>query len=236
MSGRLTDADQIIEQLDNAAGRDPEAAKRGSARRRWRKPLKIQVTHPGGDIRQVDVVTRNLSSHGLSFLNHGYLHIGSRCELQLITPDNAWVDVQATVVRCRFVAGRAHEVGIRFDQPVDDSLFMSETLSASILLVDDDEGQARLTAHFLSNAGAEVVTANRGVRALKLVAEQDFDLVLLDVEMPGISGPQVAQTLCERGITIRSSPTPPTTIRPCAMNAGPPVAARSWPSPWAGPN
>ena len=88
MSGRLTDADQILEQLDNAAGRGPDAGKRHSSRRRWRTSLKIRVTHPGGDIRHVDVVTRNLSSGGLSFLNYGYLHSGSRCELQLITADN----------------------------------------------------------------------------------------------------------------------------------------------------
>jgi len=202
MSGRWTDADQILEQLDNTDGRDPGAAKRRGSRQRWRKPLKIRVTQPGGDVRQVDVVTRDLSSGGLSFLNPGYLHVGSRCELQLMTTDNAWIDVQATVVRCRYVAGFVHEVGLRFDQPVDDSLFVSQTLSASILLVDDDEGQARLTAHLLGKAGADVITANRGVRALKLVAEHDFDLVLLDVEMPGISGPQVAQTLRERGVAI----------------------------------
>jgi len=39
-------------------------------------------------------------------------------------------------------------------------------------------------------------------RLKKLVAEHNFDLVLLDVEMPGISGPAVAKTLRERGVTV----------------------------------
>ena len=202
MSAQSLDTGQILDDLDATRGRHPDAAKRRSSRRSWRKPLKVWITQPSGDHRKIEVVTRNLSSGGLSFLYNGYLHVGTSCELQLITDDNAWVDIQGIIVRCRFVAGRVHEASVRFARSVDDSLFESRTLSASILLVDDAEDQSRLTAHYLSKTGAEVVTANRGVRALKLVAEHDFDLILLDVEMPGISGPQVAQTLRERGVTI----------------------------------
>ena len=105
------------------------------------------------------------------------------------------------MVRCRYVAGRVHEIALSFDEPVDDSQHLSPDLSARILLVDDAEDQLRLTGYFLSRAGAEVVTANCGDSALKLVTEGEFDLVLLDVEMPGISGPAVAKTLRERGFT-----------------------------------
>ncbi len=202
MGSQVADAERILDSLDEAAAQDARAAKRRSARRTWRRRLKITVAQPGGDLTSAQVVTRNLSSGGLSFLNNGFLHVGSRCKLQLITADNAWVDVQATVVRCRYVAARVHEISVRFDEPVDEGQFASQELSASILLVDDSEDQLRLTAHFLSKAGAEVVTANCGARALELVAEKDFDMVLLDVEMPGISGPVVAKTLRERGITI----------------------------------
>ena len=202
MSAQSLDTGQILDDLDATRGRHADAAKRRSTRRSWRKPLKVLITQPGGDRRKIEVVTRDLSSGGLSFLYNGYLHVGTSCELQLITVDNAWVDIQGIIVRCRFVAGRVHEASLRFTKPVDESLFLSQTLSASILLVDDAEDQSRLTAHYLSKAGAKVVTANGGVRALKLVAEHDFDLILLDVEMPGVSGPQVAQTLRERGVTI----------------------------------
>ena len=202
MGKQVTDPDQLLQQLDAADKQDPGAAKRRATRKSWRKRLKMLIVEPAGNERRVEVVTRNLSGGGLSFLNNGYLHTGSRCEMQLMTSDNAWVDIQATVLRCRYVAGRVHEVGIRFDQSVDESQFISTELAASILIVDDAEDQARLTGHFLTQAGAKVVTANRGFQALKLVAEDDFDLVLLDVEMPGISGPQVAQTLRERGVTV----------------------------------
>ncbi len=201
MGNQLADAEQILDSLDEAAGQDAAAVARLGARRTWRKRLKVKLAK-AEDLRTVQVVTRNLSSGGLSFLNNGYLHVGTRCELQLITADNAWIDVQATVLRCRYVVGRIHEVNLKFDKPVDVDQFASQELSASILVVDDSSVVLRLTAHFLSKAGAKVVTANSGVRALKLVADQDFDLVLLDVEMPGISGPAVATALRERGVII----------------------------------
>ncbi|MCP4594777.1 MAG: response regulator [bacterium] len=202
MANQLTDAEQVLDSLDKSAGRDAGAANRRVARQTWRKQLKVIVAQPGGDVRCIEVVSRNLSSGGLSFMHNGFLHAGTRCELQLVTADGAWIDVRAEVVRCRYVAGGAHEVSLRFDKPVDDSQFVSQELSASILLVDDAEDVLRLTGHFLSKAGAKVVTAKRGFQALKLVAEQDFDLILLDVEMPGVSGPEVAKALRERGLTV----------------------------------
>jgi len=125
------------------------------------------------------VVTRNLSSGGLSFLNSGFLHNGTQCDLQLVTVENSWVDVQATVVRCRLCAGNLHEISVKFDKPVDERQFVSAELGAKILLVDDANDQLRMIGHFLSKAGAGVTTASDGETALKLVAEQDFDLVLL---------------------------------------------------------
>ena len=202
MVKQQAEAEQVLDSLDDAAGRHPAAAQRQVARRTWRKRMKITFTQPGGDQRLDEVVTRNLSGGGMSFLTSGFFHIGTRCGMQLITADNAWVEMQATVVRCRYVAGHMHEVSVRFDEPVNEDQFISMKLDASILVVDDAEDHLRLTSHFLSKAGAEVVTANRGVRALKLIAEHDFDLVLLDVEMPGISGPQAAKALRDRGVVI----------------------------------
>ena len=127
MGSRLGDTEQLLNSLDEAEGRHTNAGERRAKRRTWRKPMKIVVTHPGGGQRTVEVVTRNLSRGGLSFLNNGFLHLGTPCELQLVTANNAWVDVQATVVRCRYVAGRVHEISLRFDEPVDDSQFVSHT-------------------------------------------------------------------------------------------------------------
>lgn len=47
----------------------------------------------------------------------------------------------------------------------------------------------------LQRTGYEVVTATRGDEALALVRERHPQLVVLDVEMPGLSGLQVTQEL-----------------------------------------
>ncbi|MBV5317606.1 MAG: diguanylate cyclase [Desulfobulbaceae bacterium] len=67
-----------------------------------------------------------------------------------------------------------------------------------ILIVDDDEVIRMLLRQFLEGEGYAVAEAENGPAALDKVAEQAFDLIILDIAMPGIDGPVV----CEH---IRSS-------------------------------
>ena len=69
-----------------------------------------------------------------------------------------------------------------------------------ILVVDDDEVLRILIRQFLEGEGYAVVEAEDGHAALAKLTEQPFDLVILDIAMPGIDGPSV----CEH---IRSSMT-----------------------------
>jgi DNA-binding response OmpR family regulator len=57
-----------------------------------------------------------------------------------------------------------------------------------ILVVDDQQEILDITATVLSSAGLTVVTASSGGQALDLVGRQSFDLVLLDINMPGMDG------------------------------------------------
>ena len=60
-----------------------------------------------------------------------------------------------------------------------------------ILIVDDDEVIRMLMRQFLESEGYSVVEAEDGRAALEKLAEQSFDLVILDIAMPGIDGPGV---------------------------------------------
>jgi signal transduction histidine kinase len=64
-----------------------------------------------------------------------------------------------------------------------------------ILAVDDNPANLRALDALLQGIGAQVVTASSGDAALKLLMEQDFALILLDVRMPGQSGFEVAQLI-----------------------------------------
>jgi len=66
---------------------------------------------------------------------------------------------------------------------------------ASILLVDDDDIVRDVTRAILEASGYEVTEAPDGARALALVEERDFDLVLADLVMPVMPGPELARRL-----------------------------------------
>jgi len=57
-----------------------------------------------------------------------------------------------------------------------------------ILVVDDEENIRDLLAETLRLVGFSTVTARGGVDAIQLVRNQDFDLILLDVNMPIMDG------------------------------------------------
>ena len=57
-----------------------------------------------------------------------------------------------------------------------------------VLIVDDEPDVLELTRIHLEDSGYVVLTAGSGVEAFKVLEEEDVDLVLLDVVMPGMSG------------------------------------------------
>jgi DNA-binding response OmpR family regulator len=67
-------------------------------------------------------------------------------------------------------------------------------MAKRILVVDDDENVLSLERTILEQKGFHVTTAAGGAEALKVLAGQPFDLVLLDVMMPEIDG----FTVCRR--------------------------------------
>ena len=64
-----------------------------------------------------------------------------------------------------------------------------------ILVVDDIPANLEVVCETLSDAGYEVATAINGDRALKRVQAYPPDLILLDVQMPGIDGFETCQRL-----------------------------------------
>jgi DNA-binding response OmpR family regulator len=66
-----------------------------------------------------------------------------------------------------------------------------------ILIVEDDDAIATGLSLNLKLAGHRATVARDGEQATTLVAEQDFDLVLLDINLPKRNGLEVLQTLRE---------------------------------------
>ncbi|MEW6567135.1 MAG: response regulator [Chloroflexota bacterium] len=76
--------------------------------------------------------------------------------------------------------------------------------SAKILVVDDEPDTVGLIELTLQTAGFDVQTAISGEQALRKVRDESFDLVLLDIMMPDLSGYDVL-----RRINQEVNPAPP---------------------------
>ena len=71
-----------------------------------------------------------------------------------------------------------------------------------VLVVDDDASVRRLFAHILLMAGYRVEQAADGVSALQLIEDQRPDLVILDIDLPSLSGISVREELTARDPTL----------------------------------
>jgi DNA-binding NtrC family response regulator len=72
-------------------------------------------------------------------------------------------------------------------------------MKASVLIVDDDGALRRALADRFRFWGHAVTVAENGEKALEAARRRAFDLILLDLSMPGISGLEVLAKLVERG-------------------------------------
>jgi adenylate cyclase len=68
----------------------------------------------------------------------------------------------------------------------------------SLLVVDDQESNRDMLSRRLERRGYTVAVAEDGRQALEMITTQKFDLVLLDIVMPGISGLEVLRILRTR--------------------------------------
>ena len=66
-------------------------------------------------------------------------------------------------------------------------------MSAKILIVDDDRDILLGLENRITWMGHEPVTADNGKDALRLIEQGEFDLALLDLELPALSGVEILE-------------------------------------------
>ncbi|MDV3515566.1 two-component regulator propeller domain-containing protein [Stenotrophomonas sp. C1657] len=71
-----------------------------------------------------------------------------------------------------------------------------------VLLVEDDATVADVMCGLLTTRGHEVVHAAHALAALREISAGDFDVGLLDLDLPGLSGFELAQHLRNQGYTL----------------------------------
>lgn len=75
------------------------------------------------------------------------------------------------------------------------------TRAPQIMVVDDDQDTVAILARHLQREGFVPIEANSGAQCLKLVLENEVDVILLDLMMPGMDGFQVVRELRKNPLT-----------------------------------
>ena len=71
-------------------------------------------------------------------------------------------------------------------------------MTHNLLVVDDEPKLCDLLSSALSQNGIQVFTASNGLHALKVLEQEDIDLVISDWRMPGMDGPQLLAEIKQR--------------------------------------
>ena len=85
---------------------------------------------------------------------------------------------------------------------------------SSILVVEDEPVIAFALEADLQSEGYDVRVARTGDEAIEVGRAQSFDLILLDVMLPGLDGYEVCRSLRKAECVRRSSCSPPRRKRP----------------------
>jgi signal transduction histidine kinase/CheY-like chemotaxis protein len=93
---------------------------------------------------------------------------------------------------------------IRIENPVDKNQVNASDdepplLCGDVLLAEDNEMNQLLISNYLNHMGAVVTVANNGQEAVEQAGQREFDLVLMDMQMPVMSGTDAIKKLRKQG-------------------------------------
>lgn len=191
-----------LDRLDERAGRPRGIDLRVSERYRYRIG-QTTLTLAQGDDQVVSqaAAPRNLSREGIGLLTGRFVYPGTPCRVGLRSLYGQDDASRGRVVRCRYLVGSPslHEVGIRFNRPIDVELFAADAMLVRILLVDESPAMQRLLAGFLEGMNAELTFTTTALDAASAALTQEFDLILLDLESPDTDAFTVTRELRRAG-------------------------------------
>ncbi len=78
---------------------------------------------------------------------------------------------------------------------------MNDTEKIKILLVDDKPQNLIALEALLQSPDRNIIQTTSGNRALELILDHDFSVILLDVQMPGMDGFETAELIRKRNGT-----------------------------------
>jgi signal transduction histidine kinase/ActR/RegA family two-component response regulator len=111
----------------------------------------------------------------------------------IVTRHKGEIDVSSRLGKgtiCTLYLPTGASVETKAEEPVE----INEKIKASILVIDDDENIRDVIKDMLEFLDHQVTLADSGETGLELFKQHEFDLVMTDLGMPGVSGWDVAKT------------------------------------------
>jgi putative two-component system response regulator len=164
--------------------------------------IKWKPKHTGSTAKLVDgsnptTEMKNMgSNHALGWQNIADESLGFSKEDMMLEGNPAissWMKAQNADADDALVSKASQAIGVKVNG------FDSDLPK---VLVVDDHAPSRMTAvALLKLEGYEVIEADSGITAVDIVAQEQLDLILLDVMMPGMDGFEVCEILKQNELT-----------------------------------
>lgn len=209
---------EINDLLDRLDGTQSTSSTRRQARRlayrHW--PIPVVLFQHQGTRSAITVISRNLSRGGMSFIHGSYVH--TDLPVVVVLKNQSGIDVQITgrVVRCRHLERHLHEVGVRFNAPVNVHDFLPVDLvgaqfslevtdpgmlKGKILVVADYDIDRHLIIHMLEPTQMCATPVTSIAEALDAASKSAFDIVLSDYDLGRGTGLDLCAQLRKEGCT-----------------------------------
>lgn len=92
------------------------------------------------------------------------------------------------------------------DSPLSTNELKNNISNLSILVIDDNSINLKVATTLLENEGAKVISAESGSEAIDIMNNQKFDIILMDLEMPDMSGIETTRIIRETNICSKDTP------------------------------
>ena len=204
---------RILEILELRESQEARA-KREFVRWSYRvEAVTLSIEHNSGNKVMLPVASRNISRGGMCILHSAFLHPGTPCEIILKVPGGKEQSIPGIVRRCSHVMGRAHEIGIEFNEqistkdllgldPLNEAYSLERVdparLHGSVLIVTDSDLDRELLSMYLEDTNLITNTAESIENAVSR-AQKGIDLVLTDYHLTNATAPDLVHALHEAG-------------------------------------